>query len=72
MNPGREPMDIAMSMLLMTTRNPNLQTLIPHHHRVMPMAGQTTVAEVQAALQNLGVEIPILNPHRGQTYALAK
>lgn len=70
MNPGREPMDIAMSILLMSTRNLNLQTLIPHHHRVEPMPGQTTVVAVQAAHTELGVDIQILNPQRGQTYSL--
>lgn len=72
MNPGREPIDIAMSVLLMTTRNPNLQTLIPHHHRVEPMPGQTTVTDVQAALAELGIDIPILNPQHGQTYSLGE
>ena len=66
MNPGREPIDIAMSVLLMTTRNPNLTTLMPHHHRVAPTPGATTIAEVQAALEAMGINLPITDPVRGQ------
>ena len=72
MNPGREPMDIAMSTLLMTTRNPNLSTLLPHHHRVTPPPGATTVAEVQAALGSMSLSIPITDPVRSQVYRFSK
>ena len=72
MNPGREPLDIAMSVLLMTTRNPNLSMLLPHHHRVTPPPGATTVAEVQAALGDMGLSIAITDPVRSQVYRFSK
>lgn len=72
MNPGREPLDIAMSVRLMTTGNPNLKTLFPHHHRVMSPPGATNIAEVQTALRGLGIDIPVTDPTRGQVYRFSK
>ena len=72
MNPGREPMDIAMSVKLMTTNNPNLGTLLPHHHRVTPPAGATSLAEVRTALDGMGINVPLTDPVRGQVYRFSK
>lgn len=72
MNPGREPMDAAASVRLMTTRNPNLSTLLPHHHRVTTAAGATSVADVRTALDDMGIAIPITDPVRGQIYRFSK
>jgi len=72
MSPGQEPKDAALAIKLVTTDNPNLKTLIPHHHRVTPPAGATTIEEVRAALDALGVRIPITNPVLGQAYELSK
>ncbi|MBI3002831.1 MAG: hypothetical protein HYY54_04270, partial [candidate division NC10 bacterium] len=55
-----------------TTDNPNLKTLIPHHHRVTPPPGSTTVAEVRAALDALGINVPITNQALGQVYEFSK
>ena len=48
------------------------QTLIPHHHRMTPPPGATTLAEVRAALDAAGVTVPITNPARGRTYEFRK
>ena len=72
MGTGTEPMDVAMMIKLTTTDNPNLKTLMPHHHRVMPPPGSTTVAEVQAALAAMGVNIPITDQLRTQVYEFSK
>jgi L-ascorbate metabolism protein UlaG (beta-lactamase superfamily) len=72
MGTGTEPMDVAMMIKLTTTDNPNLKTLMPHHHRVMPPPGSTTVAEVQAALAAMGVNIPITDQVRTQVYEFSK
>jgi L-ascorbate metabolism protein UlaG (beta-lactamase superfamily) len=72
MGTGTEPRDVAMAIKLTTTDNPNLKTLMPHHHRVTPPAGATTVNEVQAALGALGVNIPITNQVRTQVYEFSK
>lgn len=72
MHPTGEPADVAASVKLVMTGNPNLKTLLPHHHRATPQPGQTTVAEVRAALDGAGIQIPITNPSRGQVYEFRK
>ncbi len=72
MSVPKEPLDAAMSISLTATDNPNLRTLLPHHHRVSPPAGATGVAEVQAAMAGMGVDIPITNQVRSQVYEFSK
>ncbi len=72
MHPTGEPKDIALAVKLVMTDNPNLKTLMPHHHRVTPSPGSTTVAEVRAALDALGIKIPITNQALGQVYEFSK
>ena len=72
MQPPGEPKDIALAVKLVMTDNPNLKTLIPHHHRVTPPPGATTIAEVRAALDVVGINIPITNPALGQVYEFSK
>lgn len=72
MHPTQEPKDAALAVKHVMTDNPNLKTLIPHHHRVTPPAGATTIAEVRAALDAWGISIPITNPVRGQVYEFRK
>jgi L-ascorbate metabolism protein UlaG (beta-lactamase superfamily) len=67
-----EPMDIAMSIKLMMTDNPNLKMLMPHHHRVNQQAGQTWFPDVRAALDNMGISLPITEQVRSQVYTLTK
>jgi L-ascorbate metabolism protein UlaG (beta-lactamase superfamily) len=69
---GAEPMDFAMQVKLLTTDNPNLRTVLPHHHRAVQPPGQTTVAEAQAAVRELGLDLPILSPVIGQAYRFTK
>ena len=63
MSGAHEPLDIAMALKLMTTDNPNLNTLMWHHNVPEPTSG-TTVADVQSALSTMGVNIPITNQVR--------
>jgi len=72
MSAGKEPLDCALAIELIRTQNPNLNTLIPHHHRVQPPAGATSIAEVRTALDRMGVTIPITDPVRGQVYRFTK
>lgn len=72
MGATQEPKDIALAVRHVMTDNPNLKTLIPHHHRVTPPAGATTIADVRTALDTLGITIPITNPARGQVYEFSK
>lgn len=72
MGPDHEPLDIAMTARLVMTENPNLTTLIPHHHRPMPPTGATSIADVQAALGGMGITLPINDVVRGQVYRFSK
>jgi L-ascorbate metabolism protein UlaG (beta-lactamase superfamily) len=72
MGADHEPMDIAMMVKLLQTENPNLKMVIPHHNRVTPPAGQTTVAEVQAAIDAMGLNVPVMQPNLSQVYSFTK
>jgi len=72
MPPAQEPEDIGMAIKLVTTGNPNLKTLWPHHHRVKSPPGAVTVADVRALLDSMGIGIPILNQERGKVYEFRK
>jgi L-ascorbate metabolism protein UlaG (beta-lactamase superfamily) len=61
-----EPLDFAQQVKLLKTDNPNLKTVFPHHNRVTPPAGQTTVADVQAAMDAMGVGMQVTQPPLGQ------
>lgn len=72
MHPNGELQDIGMAIKLVTTGNPNLKTLWPHHHRVTPPPGAPTVTDVRALLDSMGIRIPILNQERGKVYEFTK
>jgi L-ascorbate metabolism protein UlaG (beta-lactamase superfamily) len=72
MGADHEPMDIAMSVKLLQTENPNLKMVIPHHNLVNPTAGQTTVAEVQAAIDAMGLGVQVMQPNLSQVYSFTK
>jgi L-ascorbate metabolism protein UlaG (beta-lactamase superfamily) len=59
MGADHEPLDFAYSVKQLQTENPNLKTVIPHHNRVNPPQGQTTVADVQAAMDGMGLGIQV-------------
>jgi hypothetical protein len=66
MNATTEPMDFAKSVQLLQNENPNLSLVVPHHHRVNPAPGATTVADVQAAMDALGLGLQVTPPALGQ------
>ena len=72
MGGAHEPLDIAYSAKLLMSENPNLKTLIPHHNRVSPPAGQVTVAEVQQALDSMGIALQMTQPPIGEAVSLSK
>jgi L-ascorbate metabolism protein UlaG (beta-lactamase superfamily) len=72
MGAGTDPMDVATAIRLTTTGNPNLAMLMPHHHRVDPPPGATTVSDVRAALDGMGISIPITNQVRSEVYTFTK
>jgi L-ascorbate metabolism protein UlaG (beta-lactamase superfamily) len=72
MQPTLEPQDIGLAIKLVSTGNPNLKTLWPHHHRVKAPPGAVTVADVRTLLDSMGINIPILNQERGKVYEFRK
>jgi L-ascorbate metabolism protein UlaG (beta-lactamase superfamily) len=72
MGTNHDPLDIAMAIKLISTDNPNLKTLMPHHHTPDLPPGWTSVPDVQAALGQLGINTPITNQVRSQVYELSK
>lgn len=72
MGPTSDPQDIGMAVKLVASQSPNLKTLLPHHHRVKPSAGAVTTSDVRAALDSMGIKIPILNQERGRIYEFTK
>lgn len=72
MGGGTEPLDVATAIRLTMGDHQNLKTLIPHHHRVTPPTGATTIADVQAALAGMGIDLPITEPVRSQVYTFTK
>lgn len=72
MHSNSEPQDIGMAIKLVSTGNPNLKALWPHHHRVTPPPGAPTVADVRKTLDSMEIKIPILNQERGKVYEFTK
>jgi L-ascorbate metabolism protein UlaG (beta-lactamase superfamily) len=73
MDGRHDPLDVAMSIRLMATNNPNLKSVFPHHHRVQVPAGQAGIPEFQAAMAQLGAPpIQITETVRSQVYQLTK
>jgi len=57
-----DPVDFAMQVKLLMTDNPNLKAVYPHHHRVSPQPGQTTIADARAAIDAMGIHMQITAP----------
>lgn len=72
MHPTLEPRDAGMAVKLVMTENPNLRTLMPHHHRVTSPPGAATVADVRAVLDSMNIRIPIIDQVRKQVYEFTK
>jgi L-ascorbate metabolism protein UlaG (beta-lactamase superfamily) len=70
MSADHEPIDFAQQVKLLKSENPNLTTVFPHHNRVSPAAGQTTVAQVQSAIDAMGVDQKVTQPPLNQVVTL--
>jgi L-ascorbate metabolism protein UlaG (beta-lactamase superfamily) len=67
------PRDAAMVGKLMTTNNPNLKTVFPHHHRLQPQPGGLyRPSDLRNALQEAGVNVNFIEPNPLQPYTLTK
>ena len=69
---GRDPQDIVQMVRLLRTDNPNLKTIIPHHHRLKPPPGAPTPADMENALKAAGLPVSVLNPELSRVYDLTK
>jgi len=62
-----------MTVKFMTTGNPNLRTVLPHHHRIQRQPGQQfTPADLRAAIQQLGVNVTFIEPEPLRPYTLTR
>jgi L-ascorbate metabolism protein UlaG (beta-lactamase superfamily) len=66
----RDPQDIVHMVRLLRTDNPNLKTIIPHHHRLQPPPGAPTPADLEAALMSANLGVTVLNPELAKVYEL--
>lgn len=69
---GRDPQDMVHMVRLLRTKNPNLKTIIPHHHRLQPPPGAPTPADLERALKAARLPVKVLNPELSKVYELRK
>jgi L-ascorbate metabolism protein UlaG (beta-lactamase superfamily) len=72
MGGDHDPLDFAMQVKLLQTENPNLTMIVPHHNRVTPTAGQVTVAEMQQAMNDMGLSLQVTQPPLAQPMSFSK
>ncbi|MBI4330368.1 MAG: MBL fold metallo-hydrolase [Chloroflexi bacterium] len=73
LNGDRDPLDVGQMVKLLLTNNPNLTRVIPHHQRVEPPAGATTIAQMESAIRSVaGSGVSVLRLQRGQALPLMK
>ena len=68
---GQNPRDVALMAQMLSESNPNLKTVLPHHHRLDPPEGRSP-ADLGAALAALGLEAELIDPQPGVVYTLSK
>jgi len=54
------------------TDNPNLKTIIPHHHRLKPPAGAPTPADLEKVLKAARLSVKVLDPELSKIDELTK
>ena len=69
---GRDPVDLVEQARLLSTDNPNLRTVIPHHVRLQPPEGAHSAADVEAAFKASGLPITVIKPEFNKVYELKK
>src|SRR5262245_51363335 len=68
----REAEEVVEMVRLLRADNPNLKTVIPHHHRLKPAPGAPTPADLDSALKAAGLPVRLLNPELSRVYELTK
>jgi L-ascorbate metabolism protein UlaG (beta-lactamase superfamily) len=69
---NRDAQDVAHMVRLLRTDNPNLKTIIPHHHRLKPPPGAPTPADLANALKEAGLPVAVLDPELSRSYDLTR
>jgi L-ascorbate metabolism protein UlaG (beta-lactamase superfamily) len=70
---SHNPRDAAMVGKLISTNNPNLKTVFPHHQRLQPQPGGLfRPSDLRTALQEQGVNVNFIEPNPLQPYTLTK
>ncbi len=73
LNNDHDPLDSAQAVKLLRVGNSNLTKVIPHHQRVQPPAGATTIDEMEEAIhETVGKGVTVLRLQRGQVLPLVK
>jgi L-ascorbate metabolism protein UlaG (beta-lactamase superfamily) len=73
LNSDRDPIDVAQMVRLLSIDNPNLTRIIPHHQRVEPPAGATTIPQMEEAIRALAASpVAVLKLQRGFAVHLTK
>ncbi len=66
-----DPTVVAHMVRLLSADNPNLKTVIPHHHRLKPPPGKSP-QDLEKAMKALRLKAKLLNPKPKQQYILSK
>ncbi len=68
---GQNPRDVAVMAQMLSENNPNLKTVIPHHHRLDAPEGRAP-ADLGKAMVELGLKAELIDPQPGVVYTLSK
>ncbi len=71
MSGGMDPRDVALMAKMLSESNPNLKTVMPHHHRLKPPAGRSP-ADLGKAMAEMGVKAKLIDPKPSVVYTLSK
>ena len=72
LNSDRDPLDVAQMVRLLSTDNDSLKRVIPHHNRVVPPAGATTVAQMEEAIRLVNSSVTVFKIQRNVPLPLEK
>jgi len=68
---GQDPRDVALMAQFLSENNPNLKTVIPHHHRINAPEGRTPL-DVRNEMEKLELKIELIDPEPLKVYSLSK
>ncbi|MBI4336353.1 MAG: MBL fold metallo-hydrolase [Chloroflexi bacterium] len=72
LNGDRDPTDVGQMVRLLRTDNSSLRKVIPHHQRVQPPPGATTIAQMEEAIHRVDSKVEVIRLERGQKLLLKR